>query len=161
MDIVFMRVVSFFLLLAYCGCIFHINTRTQSESTCFRLALTVFYYITQAAFTETRNLRIWKCTFKKPPKGFSFKRRVWIFLAEFDMMTATVQRINMTNELEGNRMEELNKEKIQQASGGVYEDAPHCPKCQSTDLVLIGPVDIGTPPCYRCNSCGYEWMLAL
>ena len=77
------------------------------------------------------------------------------------MMTATVQRINMTNELEGNRMEELNKEKIQQASGGVYEDAPHCPKCQSTDLVLDGQVDIGTPPCYRCNSCGYEWMLAL
>ena len=34
-----------------------------------------FYYITQAAFTETRNLRIWKCTFKKPPKGFSFKKK--------------------------------------------------------------------------------------
>ncbi len=65
------------------------------------------------------------------------------------------------NELGENRMDELNKEKIQQASGGVYEDAPHCPKCQSTDLVLIGPMDIGTPPCYRCSSCGYEWMLAL
>ena len=58
-------------------------------------------------------------------------------------------KIAMINELEGNRMDELNKEKLQQASGGVYEDAPHCPKCQGTDLVLIGPVDIGTPPCYR------------
>ena len=58
-------------------------------------------------------------------------------------------------------MEILDKEKLQQASGGVYEDAPHCPKCQNKDLELVGPVDIGTLPTYRCKACGYEWMLAL
>ena len=58
-------------------------------------------------------------------------------------------------------MEILYKEKLQQASGGVYEDAPHCPKCRSKELTLVGPVDIGTPPTYRCKACGYEWMMAL
>ena len=58
-------------------------------------------------------------------------------------------------------MEELNKETLQQVSGGVDETAPHCPKCRSKDLTPVGPVDIGTPPCYRCKACGYEWMLAL
>ena len=64
-------------------------------------------------------------------------------------------------EQEEQQMEKLSKEELQQASGGVYEDTPHCPKCQGKDLVLIGPGDIGTPPCYRCQACGYEWMLAL
>ena len=64
-------------------------------------------------------------------------------------------------EQEEQQMEKLSKEELQQASGGVCEDAPHCPKCHSKDLILIGPADIGTPPCCRCNSCGYEWMLAL
>lgn len=58
-------------------------------------------------------------------------------------------------------MEELNKEELQKASGGVCEDEPHCPKCRSKEIVLVGPADIGTPPCYHCNACGYEWMLAL
>ncbi len=58
-------------------------------------------------------------------------------------------------------MEILDKEKLQQASGGVYEGAPHCPKCRSKELTLVGPVDIGTPPTYRCKACGYEWMMAL
>ncbi len=58
-------------------------------------------------------------------------------------------------------MKEVNKEKLQQVAGGVCEDAPHCPKCQGRDLVLVGPADIGTPPCFRCKACGYEWMLAL
>ena len=56
---------------------------------------------------------------------------------------------------------ELNKNELQQVSGGVYEDTPHCPKCQSKDLQLVGPADIGTPPCYRCKACEYEWMMAL
>ena len=58
-------------------------------------------------------------------------------------------------------MEELNKEQLRQASGGTGEDSPHCPKCRSSDLTLVGPADIGTPPCWRCNSCGYEWMMPL
>ncbi len=58
-------------------------------------------------------------------------------------------------------IKELDKEELHQVSGGVYEDTPHCPKCQSRDLVLVGPVDFGTPPCYRCKSCDYEWMMAL
>ncbi len=58
-------------------------------------------------------------------------------------------------------MEILDKEKLQQASGGVYEGAPHCPKCRSKELTLVGRVDIGTPPTYRCKACGYEWMMAL
>ena len=41
------------------------------------------------------------------------------------------------------------------------EELPHCPKCQGKDLELVGPVDIGTLPTYRCKTCGYEWMLAL
>ena len=56
---------------------------------------------------------------------------------------------------------ELNKKELQQVSGGANEDMPHCPKCQSRSLQLIGPADIGTLPSYRCESCGYEWMLAL
>ena len=58
-------------------------------------------------------------------------------------------------------MKELNKEELHRVSGGVYEDIPHCPKCQSRELVLVGPMDIGTLPCYRCKDCDYEWMLAL
>ena len=56
---------------------------------------------------------------------------------------------------------ELKKEELRQASGGIYEDGPHCPKCQSKELLLVGPVDFGTPPCYRCKDCDYEWMMAL
>lgn len=59
------------------------------------------------------------------------------------------------------RKEELKAEELHQVSGGAYDDTPHCPKCQGKELVLVGPVDIGTPPCYRCQSCGYEWMMAL
>ena len=55
----------------------------------------------------------------------------------------------------------LNKKELQQVAGGVYEDTPHCPVCQSRNLQLVGPADIGTPPCYRCKSCDYEWMMAL
>ena len=58
-------------------------------------------------------------------------------------------------------MNEVDNKKLQQVSGGVNADTPHCPKCQSIDLMLIGPVDIGTLPTYRCKSCGYEWMMAL
>ena len=58
-------------------------------------------------------------------------------------------------------MNEIDNKQLEQVAGGTNNDAPHCPKCQSKDLVLIGPVDIGTPPCYRCQACGYEWMLAL
>lgn len=58
-------------------------------------------------------------------------------------------------------MEELNKKDLEKAAGGLNAEAPHCPKCQSTELELVGPVDIGTPPEYRCKACGYEWMLAL
>lgn len=56
---------------------------------------------------------------------------------------------------------ELHETELQQVSSGANADIPHCPKCQSTDLKLVGPVDIGTPPCYHCRSCGYEWMMAL
>ena len=59
------------------------------------------------------------------------------------------------------KKKKLNKEELHWVSGGVYEDTPHCPKCQSKDLLPVGPVDIGTPPCFRCKSCGYEWMMAL
>ncbi len=58
-------------------------------------------------------------------------------------------------------MDELNQKELQKAAGGLNADEPHCPKCGSSDLTLIGPVDIGTPPTYRCKACGYEWMLAL
>ena len=57
--------------------------------------------------------------------------------------------------------QELKKEEMRKVSGGTYDDTPHCPKCKSKDLALVGPVDIGTPPCFRCKSCGYEWMMAL
>ncbi len=53
-------------------------------------------------------------------------------------------------------MDELNKKELQQASGGVNEDGPHCPKCGSKELELVGPVDIGTLPTYRCKTCSYE-----
>ena len=64
---------------------------------------------------------------------------------------------------EGHLMEELNRKELENVSGGTNAEdySPHCPKCQSRDLELAGPVDIGTPPCYRCRSCGYEWMMAL
>lgn len=55
----------------------------------------------------------------------------------------------------------LNKKELQHVAGGVYEDTPHCPVCHSRNLQLVGPADIGTPPCYRCKSCEYEWMMAL
>ena len=58
-------------------------------------------------------------------------------------------------------MDELNRKDLQQAAGGLNADAPHCPKRQSRELTLVGPVGIGTPPTYRCKACGYEWMLAL
>ncbi len=58
-------------------------------------------------------------------------------------------------------MNEVDNKDLKQVSGGSNIDAPHCLKCHSTDLLLIGPVDFGTPPCYRCKSCGYEWMMAL
>ena len=58
-------------------------------------------------------------------------------------------------------MDELKKKELQKVTGGANEDAPHCPKCRSTDLKLTGPADIGTPPCFHCNACGYEWMMAL
>lgn len=60
-----------------------------------------------------------------------------------------------------NEKKELNTEELRRVPGGVYEDTPHCPKCQGKDLALTGPVDFGTPPCFRCKSCGYEWMMAL
>ncbi len=58
-------------------------------------------------------------------------------------------------------MKELKHEKLEQVTGGTNEYAPHCPKCCSTDLELVGPADIGTPPCYHCKACDYEWMMAL
>lgn len=58
-------------------------------------------------------------------------------------------------------VDELKKKDLQQAAGGLNTDDPHCPKCQSRELTLVGPADIGTPPTYRCKACGYEWMLAL
>lgn len=58
-------------------------------------------------------------------------------------------------------IKELNKKEMRQASGGVYEDIPHCPKCQSRVLIPVGPMDIGTLPCFRCKNCDYEWMMAL
>ena len=58
-------------------------------------------------------------------------------------------------------MDELSKKELEKAAGGLSEELPHCPKCQGKDLELIGPVDIGTLPTYRCKACDYEWMLAL
>lgn len=56
---------------------------------------------------------------------------------------------------------ELRDKELQKVSGGVDAASPHCPKCHSTDLELVGKVDIGTLPTFRCKACGYEWMLAL
>ena len=58
-------------------------------------------------------------------------------------------------------MDKLDKKELQKAAGGLNADDPHCPKFQSRELELVGPVDIGTLPTYRCKACGYEWMLAL
>ena len=58
-------------------------------------------------------------------------------------------------------MDEIENKDLKQVSGGTDADEPHCPKCRSTDIELTGPADFGTPPCYRCKSCGYEWMMAL
>ena len=58
-------------------------------------------------------------------------------------------------------IKELEQKELQQVSGGTAEDTFHSPKCRSKDVQLVGPADIGTPPCFRCNACGYEWMLAL
>ena len=37
-------------------------------------------------------------------------------------------------------MKELKHEELEQVTGGTNEYAPHCPKCCSTDLELVGPV---------------------
>ena len=43
-------------------------------------------------------------------------------------------------------MEDLKKEELQKASGGVSTDTPHCPKCQSKDLMLVGRWISARPP---------------
>lgn len=91
---------------------------------------------------------------------FLSERQGWKTLGDCDRMRHSTPN-RSKREQEESRMKEVSKEKLQQVAGGVCEDAPHCPKCRSTDLILVGPTDIGTPPCYRCKSCGYEWMLAL
>ena len=56
---------------------------------------------------------------------------------------------------------EADLKELEQVSGGFYDELNRCPRCQGKDLLATGPADIGTPPCFHCKSCGYEWMMAL
>ncbi len=59
-----------------------------------------------------------------------------------------------------NKLTAADYEKVTGGTGLTADDV-HCLKCQSQDVEVADPGDIGTLPTYRCRKCGYEWMRAL